>query len=140
MRSIARFFAVAISQAPGFSGTPDAGHFSSAATSASWARSSAKPTSRTIRARPAIRRLCPPRQTASIERCASIAGTGLYAAELLLGGCLHVLGEVLHLEDAAHLDHAVAPGHPARPLQSLLLGACFDQPVAADHLACLGEG
>jgi len=44
-----RCFAVAISQAPGFSGMPAAGHCSSAATSASCARSSARPTSRTIR-------------------------------------------------------------------------------------------
>src|SRR3954451_23165044 len=113
MRSIARFFAVAISQAPGLSGTPVAGHLSSAATSASWARSSAKPTSPTIRARPAIRRACSTRQTASTERWAPIAGTCLEAPELPLRGRLRVLGEVLHLEDAAHLDHAVAPGHPA---------------------------
>ena len=39
--SIARCFAVAMSQAPGLSGTPDSGHCSSAATSASCARSSA---------------------------------------------------------------------------------------------------
>ena len=61
-RSIARCLAVAMSQAPGLSGTPDSGHRSSAATSASWARSSARPTSRTIRARPAmsLARLDPP--------------------------------------------------------------------------------
>ena len=41
-RSIARCFAVAMSHAPGLSGTPDAGHCSSAATSASCARSSAQ--------------------------------------------------------------------------------------------------
>ena len=47
---------------PGLSGTPVAGHCSSAATSASCARSSASPTSRTIRASPPIssRRLDPP--------------------------------------------------------------------------------
>ena len=65
-RSIARFLAVAISQAPGLSGTPDSGQRSSAATSASWARSSARPTSRTIRANPATRRADSIRQTASI--------------------------------------------------------------------------
>ena len=60
--SIARCLAVAISQAPGLSGTPARGHCSSAATSASCASSSARPTSRTMRARPAIslRRLDPP--------------------------------------------------------------------------------
>src|SRR5580658_9319451 len=51
---MARCLAAAISQAPGLSGTPDFGHCSSAATRASCARSSATPTSRTIRARPAI--------------------------------------------------------------------------------------
>ena len=56
IRSIARCFAVAISHAPGLSGTPDSGHCSSAATSASCASSSARPTSRTMRVRPAIRR------------------------------------------------------------------------------------
>ena len=40
-RRCARCLAVAMSQAPGLSGTPDSGHCSSAATSASWARSSA---------------------------------------------------------------------------------------------------
>jgi hypothetical protein len=74
-RSIARFFAVAMSQAPGFSGTPDSGHRSSAVTSASCARSSATPTSRTIRARPAMSRADSTLQTASIARCVSVADT-----------------------------------------------------------------
>ena len=46
----------------------DSGHCSSAATSASWASSSARPTSRTIRASPAISRADSIRQTASIVR------------------------------------------------------------------------
>lgn len=53
-RSMARCLAVAMSQAPGFSGTPDSGHCSSAATRASCASSSAMPTSRTMRATPAM--------------------------------------------------------------------------------------
>lgn len=53
-RSIARCLAVAVSQAPGRSGTPDSGHCSSAATRASCASSSAMPTSRTMRATPAM--------------------------------------------------------------------------------------
>ncbi len=53
---MARFFAAAISQAPGFSGTPETGQRSSAVTRASWASSSAKPTSRSMRAKPAISR------------------------------------------------------------------------------------
>jgi hypothetical protein len=68
-------FAVAMSQAPGFSGTPVSGQRSSAATSASWARSSARPTSRTMRASPAIKRGDSIRQTASIAPCASFGDT-----------------------------------------------------------------
>ena len=63
---MARFFAVAISQAPGLSGTPDSGHFSRAVISASCASSSARPTSRTIRASPAMRRGDSMRQTAAM--------------------------------------------------------------------------
>src|SRR5215218_9962859 len=73
--SIDRCFAVAISHAPGLSGTPCCGQRSSAASSASCARSSASPTSRTIRARPAISFADSIRQTASITRCASVAVT-----------------------------------------------------------------
>ncbi len=76
MWSTARFFAVAISQAPGLSGTPVSGHRSSAATRASCASSSASPTSRTTRATPAITRADSIRQTASIARCASVPVTG----------------------------------------------------------------
>src|SRR5450432_1363803 len=51
---MARCLAAAMSQAPGLSGTPDSGHCSSAATRASCASSSARPTSRTMRASPAM--------------------------------------------------------------------------------------
>src|SRR5687768_16591403 len=68
MRSMARCFAVPINQAPGLSGIPLAGHCSSAATSASCARSSASPTSRTIRVSPAMSFADSIRQTASIAR------------------------------------------------------------------------
>src|SRR6266513_2928573 len=63
---MARCFAVAMSQAPGLSGTPDWGHCSSAATSASCARSSATPMSPTMRARPAMSLADSIRQTASM--------------------------------------------------------------------------
>ena len=53
-RSMARFFAVAMSQAAGLSGIPVSGQRSSATARASWASSSASPTSRTTRASPAI--------------------------------------------------------------------------------------
>src|SRR6202521_234312 len=62
---------MAMSQAPGLSGMPDSGHRSSAATSASCASSSASPTSRTIRASPAISLADSIRKTASMARCAS---------------------------------------------------------------------
>src|SRR5690606_8768495 len=57
-----------MSHAPGLSGTPVSGQRSSAATRASCARSSARPTSPTIRAMPAISRADSTRQTASIVR------------------------------------------------------------------------
>ena len=60
---------------PGLSGTPVSGHCSSAATSASCARSSARPTSRRMRARPAMSRADSIRQTASIARWVSVACT-----------------------------------------------------------------
>ena len=68
---IAWCLAVAMSQAPGLSGTPDSGHCSSAATRASCASSSATPTSRTMRARPAISLGDSIRKTAWIARCVS---------------------------------------------------------------------
>src|SRR5665213_1630757 len=68
-RSMARRLAVAVSHAAGLSGTPDCGHCSSAATSASWARSSARPTSRVRRVSPAMTRADSMRQTASTVRC-----------------------------------------------------------------------
>src|SRR5712691_3390530 len=77
-KSIARCFAVAISQAPGLSGTPDSGHSSSAATRASCASSSARPTSRTIRARPAMILADSILQIASIARCVSVAVTATH--------------------------------------------------------------
>ena len=70
--SIARRLAVAISHAPGFRGMPVAGHCSSAATSASCASSSASPTSRTMRASPAMSFADSIRQTASIASRVSI--------------------------------------------------------------------
>src|SRR5689334_22919350 len=73
--SIARCLAVAMSQAPGLRGTPDCGHCSSAATSASCARSSATPTSRTMRVRPAMSLADSIRQIASMVRCVSEAVT-----------------------------------------------------------------
>src|SRR4029453_19137524 len=64
-----------MSHAPGLFGIPDCGHCSSAATSASCARSSATPMSRTMRVRPAMSRGASMRQTASIARWVSAAVT-----------------------------------------------------------------
>src|SRR5262245_52566413 len=72
-RSMARCLAATISQAPGLSGIPDLGHCSSAATSASCASSSARPTSRTMRARPAMSFACSIRKIASTVRWVSVA-------------------------------------------------------------------
>src|SRR3989442_1312045 len=72
---MARRFAVVISHAPGLSGTPDSGHRSSAATSASCARSSANPTSPVIRVSPAMTLADSIRQTASMARWVSVAVT-----------------------------------------------------------------
>ena len=51
---MARRFPAVISQAPGLRGTPSTGQCLSAATSASCANSSARPTSRRTRVRPAM--------------------------------------------------------------------------------------
>src|SRR5438309_1976370 len=74
-QSMARCLAVAISQAPGLSGTPDCGHCCRAATSASCARSSAIPTSRTMRVRPAISFADSILQTASMAPWVSVVFT-----------------------------------------------------------------
>ena len=137
---MARCLAVAISQAPGLRGMPVAGHCSSAATSASCARSSARPTSRTMRVSPAISRADSMRQTASMARWVSVAAT---AADHTIAprGASRVrsvslasvppapasprsppppsarLGEVGHLLHLAHLDDLVVAHRAAlRPL------------------------
>ena len=71
IRSMARFFAAVMSQAPGLSGMPAFGHCSSALSRASWASSSAWLISRVKRVRPAMSFACSIRHTASIARCAS---------------------------------------------------------------------
>src|SRR5258706_3170884 len=77
-RSIARCFAVAMSQAPGLSGMPEAGHCSRAATRASCASSSARPTSRTIRVRPAMILADSILQTASMAECVGVDVTATH--------------------------------------------------------------
>src|SRR6266567_8024226 len=128
-RSIARCFAVAISQAPGPSGTPWTGHCSSAITRASCASSSAAPTSPVMRARPAMRRGDSIRQTASIaERVASWLST---------------VGGPHHLKDVG-LPFPAGPYVPVQfdeaggPLDGFFLGPQVVQGVA-DQLLGLGE-
>ncbi len=77
-RSMARCLAVAVSHAPGLSGTPVSGQRSSATTSASCASSSASPTSRTTRASEAMSFADSILQTASMARCVSAAVTGTH--------------------------------------------------------------
>src|SRR3979409_1972917 len=126
---------------------PDSGHCSSAATSASWARSSATATSRTMRVSPAISRADSIRQTASIAR-----GAAENAMRLLLGGLLaqpHVglaqlrrqlLAEVVGLEDLAQLDlDAAVERRALEPLDCLLARRALPHPVAGDDLLGLGE-
>src|SRR5260221_2382309 len=116
-----------MSQAPGLSGTPDPGHFSSAASSASCASSSARPTSRVIRARPATIFADSIRQTASIAPFATewvAEGSTLAFPRLLLElfaqrglarRCLlHVGRAILELLQLPDL-HGVSVGHRAAP-------------------------
>src|SRR5262249_54889156 len=72
---MARRLAATMSQAPGLSGTPDTGHCSSAATSASCAKSSARPISRTSRVRAPMSLGDSIRHTASMVRCKSVVAT-----------------------------------------------------------------
>ena len=81
-RSRARCFAVVMSHAAGLSGMPATGHVSSAATSASCASSSARPTSRTIRATPAMIFADSMRKTASIALCVGLGGHAARAEPL----------------------------------------------------------
>src|SRR4029079_8686674 len=100
--SIAFRLAVAMSQAPGLSGVPSFGQRSRAATRASCARSSAKPTSRVMRASPAINRGDSMRKTASIWRWVSAA---VIAA------------------DQTHATDRCKPGHERSALAFQLLAA-----------------
>src|ERR687885_730136 len=169
-RSMARCFAVAMSQAPGLFGIPVCGHRSSAITRASCARSSATPTSRTIRVSPAMSRADSILQTASMARwvsdmvittherraCSSAArmsAEGRLAARLVLLSprshpvlLLPELGgelgaEVLGLEHRANLDlRTAAEGCPLEPLDGLFHRPDLPDPVAGDELLGLGEG
>src|SRR5215471_16386760 len=147
-----------MSQAPGLSGIPVRGQCSSAVSRASWARSSARPTSRTTRTRPPISRADSILQTASMAWwvAASVIGSGLLVAcgllrphfgapplhpRAQLGG--EFLAEVLRLEDRADLDLRLLARHRIRatpdPLHRLLQRLHLPDPEARDELLCLGK-
>src|SRR5438552_4769336 len=129
IRSIARCFAVPISQAPGFSGTPAAGHCSSAATSASCASSSAVPMSPTTRASPAMSRADSIRQITSIARCASVDA----------GSIARAPSHSFHLDDLTDLEGMAVEGGPLEPLDGLVNRAHLPQPIATHQLLGLRE-
>src|SRR2546423_662555 len=121
IRSVARCFAVAINQGPGLSGTPEVGHCSSAATSASCASSSAVPMSPTRRLSRAMSRGDSIRQIASIARCAGSTSRPLV------------------LRDLAHLEGPAVVGRPLEPLEGLIDRAHFPEPVPGHELLALRE-
>src|SRR6266403_4399859 len=148
-RSMARCLAAAMSQAPGFSGMPDSCHCWSAATRASWARSSARLTSRTMRTRPPMSRGDSILQTASIARCISVAVTatdnttfrppvqGNRRLPLALRGAVSLRRLVYLAKFALTLTYNVEEslGH----FDGLCLRVCLEDGEAADDLFGLGE-
>src|ERR1700680_1787857 len=165
-RSMARCFAVAISQAPGLRGIPDCGHCSSAATRASCARSSGRPTSRTIRARPAMSLADSILHTASIVLWVESAPAGfvivdppaqasvfslqfrvlplqLRAKRLLPGSGLlgrkDISGRVRFFEHLANFDFTLFERSALEPFNRLFFGLHLNQPKAGDQLFRLGK-
>src|SRR5881396_160003 len=118
-----------MSHAPGFSGTPETGHCSRAATRASCASSSAVAKSPTMRASPAMSRADSMRQIASIARCASETVLVMARAPL----------HALELENLADLEGPAIVGCPLQPLEGLVQRAHLPQPVPGDQLLGLSE-
>src|SRR6266545_2683329 len=164
--SMARRFPMAMSHAAGLSGTPDSGHCSRAATSASWARSSATPMSRTIRARPAINLGDSILQTASMARRAPLAVTARRShsfadrrpddipGRLPARGVGHllpeplvllpelrreVLAEVLELVHGPDLHLGSLEWGPLQPFDGLVQRPNLPQPEPGHQLLRLGE-
>src|SRR5690554_5760233 len=143
--SIALRFATAVSQAPAFCGTPDSGHCFSASTTASWARSSARPRSPVTLASVATMRPLSMRQTASTARRMS----GIVASALLrFGGQLFAPGGLLLdvlvvgvvaenlfvSRDTPHFELASrAKRAAARPLGGLLPAGDIDDPETVEQ-------
>src|SRR2546428_1135907 len=143
IRSIARCFAVPMSHAPGRSGTPSAGHCSSAATRASCASSSAVPMSPTTRASPAMSRADSMRQIASIARCASVVDVsrrpGSGRASAFRGPMASAPSHTLELDDFADLEGPSVIGCPLEPLEGLVHRAHLPEPVPRHQLLGLRE-
>src|SRR5688572_8720497 len=125
--SIARRLATVISHAPGLLGMPSSGQDSRAATSASWARSSASWRSRVIRTSPET--------TRADSSCQTVTTASWVVVTTHSWGGWAVLG----LADAPYLRRALPAGpmvqvdlhHPARALDCLLVGADIEHGVPA---------
>src|SRR3989454_8365840 len=143
IRSNARCLAVPMSQAPGRSGTPSAGHCSSAATRASCASSSAVPMSPTTRASPAISRADSIRQIASVARCASAVAAlrrpGLSDACPAPRPMARGPSHALVFEDLTDLEGPAVIRCPLEPLEGLIDRAHLPQPVSGHKLLGLRE-
>src|ERR1700676_1840239 len=138
---MARCLAVAMSQAPGLSGTPDSGHTSRAMTSASCASSSAMPTSRTMRATPAMilaYSILTIASTASVspDALTSSHQTSPLAAEQ---PARSGLGDLAQLGGDAPVLF-VALQEPFGPLERLGLVLGLEDGVTTHDLLGLGEG
>src|SRR5207253_3644443 len=124
--------------APGFSGTPEVGHCSSAATRASCASSSAVPMSPTRRASPAMSRADSIRQIASIVRCASMTAAlprpGPSSAFALRGSMARAPLHALGLEDLTDLVGTGVERRALEPFESLVHRAHLPEPVPRDKL------
>src|SRR2546421_10738710 len=132
--SIAPCFAVHISQAPGRSGIPEAGHCSSAATRASCASSSAVPMSPTTRTSPAISRADSIRQIASIARYASVAIPPTFR-----GPSARAPSHALVHWNLANLEGPAVVGRALEPLEGLVDRPNVPEPVSGDELLGLRE-
>src|SRR4029077_15956729 len=132
-----------MSQAPGRSGTPSAGHCSSAATRASCASSSAVPMSPTTRASPAMSRADSIRQIASIARCASAAVVsrrpGRAGASSFRVAMARAPSPAFMHGDLADLEGPAIVGCSLEPLECLVDRAHLPQPIAGNQLLALGE-
>src|SRR3989454_9214461 len=133
-RSMALLRAVRVIHAPGFLGTPSAGHRARATANASWTASSARSKSRMIRI--SVARARPPssrkaRSTTSRVFSAADRGLGLTSSWLRLR----------ELHDGPDLDHpAPRCWDPRRRLDGLVQVVALHHVVAAELLLGLHEG